>query len=80
MLELQASLAPVGLALDDHIGGHEAEHVKVLGKLRGVPNLAVTGFEALPLSYSVVRFNRAVNLYQPLGRTRTTRAGNGRRG
>src|SRR5439155_11603836 len=65
VLELQAPLAPVRLAPDDDIRGHEAEKVEVVSNLCGIPNLTVSSFETFPLGHYVVRFDGAVDFRQP---------------
>jgi len=43
---------------------HEAENLKLFRKLCRIPDLAILGFEALPLGRWVVRFHRAVDRRQ----------------
>src|SRR5436309_9185674 len=64
VLKLQAPLPSIRLAPDDGVWSHEAENLKLFRKLCRIPDLAILGFEALPLGRWVVRFHRAVDRRQ----------------
>ena len=45
VLELQAPLLPIAEAANDDEGSHEADGLKLIPKLVGVPDLSVLSFE-----------------------------------
>ena len=60
MLELQRPFLVVALAPHDDEWGHEPENLEVIGKLVGVPDLAVFGFQGLTTAGIGVDLDKAV--------------------